>query len=129
MGKGNYLDAFDITEFDREDMVIVGTPDEIITKLMRYEAAGVDQLLRRFTGYEFHEPRQLIDVSDGNLSIRIDGNTAPVDATPPAGIHDRTLQRRWSEYALRAHACDHVFTGQLVKIDHPEGVLHGQSLL
>ena len=36
---------FDITEFDREDMVIVGTPDEIITKLMRYEEAGVDQLL------------------------------------------------------------------------------------
>lgn len=36
---------FDITEFDREDMVIVGTPDEVLEKLMRYEEAGVDQLL------------------------------------------------------------------------------------
>lgn len=36
---------FDITEFDREDMVIVGTPDEVLAKLMRYEEAGVDQLL------------------------------------------------------------------------------------
>ena len=36
---------FDITEFDREDMVVVGTPDECLTKLMRYEEAGVDQLL------------------------------------------------------------------------------------
>ena len=47
---------FDITEFDREDMVIVGTPDEIITKLMRYEAAGVDQLLCYLNfGYLPHE--------------------------------------------------------------------------
>jgi alkanesulfonate monooxygenase SsuD/methylene tetrahydromethanopterin reductase-like flavin-dependent oxidoreductase (luciferase family) len=36
---------FDIEEFDREDMVIVGTPDECLQKLLRYEAAGVDQLL------------------------------------------------------------------------------------
>jgi alkanesulfonate monooxygenase SsuD/methylene tetrahydromethanopterin reductase-like flavin-dependent oxidoreductase (luciferase family) len=32
---------FDITEFDREDMVVVGTPDECLTKLPRYEEAGV----------------------------------------------------------------------------------------
>jgi alkanesulfonate monooxygenase SsuD/methylene tetrahydromethanopterin reductase-like flavin-dependent oxidoreductase (luciferase family) len=36
---------FDITEFDREDMVIVGTPDECLKKLLRYEEAGVDQVL------------------------------------------------------------------------------------
>ena len=36
---------FDIHEFDREDMVIVGTPDECLTKLAHYEEAGVDQLL------------------------------------------------------------------------------------
>jgi len=36
---------FDIEEFDREDMVIVGTPEECIAKLLRYEEAGVDQLL------------------------------------------------------------------------------------
>lgn len=36
---------FDIEEFDREDMVIVGTPDECLKKLERYEEAGVDQLL------------------------------------------------------------------------------------
>ena len=36
---------FDITEFDREDMVIVGTPEECLKKLLRYEEAGVDQLL------------------------------------------------------------------------------------
>ena len=36
---------FDITEFDREDMVVVGTPDECLRKLARYEEAGVDQLL------------------------------------------------------------------------------------
>jgi alkanesulfonate monooxygenase SsuD/methylene tetrahydromethanopterin reductase-like flavin-dependent oxidoreductase (luciferase family) len=36
---------FDITEFDREDMVVVGTPDECLEKLLRYEEAGVDQLL------------------------------------------------------------------------------------
>jgi alkanesulfonate monooxygenase SsuD/methylene tetrahydromethanopterin reductase-like flavin-dependent oxidoreductase (luciferase family) len=36
---------FDITEFDREDMVIVGTPDECLEKFLKYEAAGVDQVL------------------------------------------------------------------------------------
>jgi len=36
---------FDITEFDREDMAIVGTPDECIEKFLRYEEAGVDQVL------------------------------------------------------------------------------------
>ncbi|HKR87458.1 MAG TPA: LLM class flavin-dependent oxidoreductase [Phenylobacterium sp.] len=36
---------FDITEFDKEDMVIVGTPEECVQKLLRYEEAGVDQLL------------------------------------------------------------------------------------
>jgi len=36
---------FDITEFDREDMVVVGTPDECLEKLARYDEIGVDQLL------------------------------------------------------------------------------------
>ena len=36
---------FDITEFDREDMVIVGTPDECLQKLARYDEIGVDQVL------------------------------------------------------------------------------------
>jgi alkanesulfonate monooxygenase SsuD/methylene tetrahydromethanopterin reductase-like flavin-dependent oxidoreductase (luciferase family) len=36
---------FDITEFDREDMVIVGTPDECLQKFIKYEEAGVDQVL------------------------------------------------------------------------------------
>ncbi|HMQ26897.1 MAG TPA: hypothetical protein PKA98_12980, partial [Acidimicrobiales bacterium] len=36
---------FDITEFDREDMVIVGTPDECLRKLARYDEIGVDQVL------------------------------------------------------------------------------------
>ena len=36
---------FDITQFDKEDMVIVGTPDECVEKLLKYEAVGVDQLL------------------------------------------------------------------------------------
>jgi alkanesulfonate monooxygenase SsuD/methylene tetrahydromethanopterin reductase-like flavin-dependent oxidoreductase (luciferase family) len=47
---------FDITEFDREDMVVVGTPDECLTKLARYEEAGVDQLLCYLNfGYLPHE--------------------------------------------------------------------------
>ncbi|HJT40379.1 MAG TPA: LLM class flavin-dependent oxidoreductase [Sphingobium sp.] len=47
---------FDITEFDREDMVIVGTPDECLKKLLRYEEAGVDQLLCYLNfGYLPHE--------------------------------------------------------------------------
>ena len=36
---------FDITHFDREDMVIVGTPDECLEKFLKYEEAGVDQVL------------------------------------------------------------------------------------
>lgn len=36
---------FDITEFDREDMAIVGTPDECLKKFLRYAEAGVDQVL------------------------------------------------------------------------------------
>lgn len=36
---------FDINEFDKEDMVIVGTPEECLEKLLRYEEVGVDQLL------------------------------------------------------------------------------------
>jgi alkanesulfonate monooxygenase SsuD/methylene tetrahydromethanopterin reductase-like flavin-dependent oxidoreductase (luciferase family) len=47
---------FDITEFDREDMVVVGTPDECLAKLARYEEAGVDQLLCYLNfGYLPHE--------------------------------------------------------------------------
>jgi alkanesulfonate monooxygenase SsuD/methylene tetrahydromethanopterin reductase-like flavin-dependent oxidoreductase (luciferase family) len=47
---------FDITEFDREDMVVVGTPDECLEKLLRYEEAGVDQLLCYLNfGYLPHE--------------------------------------------------------------------------
>jgi alkanesulfonate monooxygenase SsuD/methylene tetrahydromethanopterin reductase-like flavin-dependent oxidoreductase (luciferase family) len=36
---------FDITRFDEEDMVIVGTPEECLRKFLRYEEAGVDQVL------------------------------------------------------------------------------------
>lgn len=36
---------FDITRFDEEDMVIVGTPEECLAKFLRYEEAGVDQVL------------------------------------------------------------------------------------
>jgi alkanesulfonate monooxygenase SsuD/methylene tetrahydromethanopterin reductase-like flavin-dependent oxidoreductase (luciferase family) len=36
---------FDIHQFDREDMVIVGTPDECVEKFIKYEQAGVDQVL------------------------------------------------------------------------------------
>jgi alkanesulfonate monooxygenase SsuD/methylene tetrahydromethanopterin reductase-like flavin-dependent oxidoreductase (luciferase family) len=36
---------FDITQFDREDMVVVGTPDECVRKFLKYEEAGVDQVL------------------------------------------------------------------------------------
>ncbi|EQA99214.1 LLM class flavin-dependent oxidoreductase [Sphingobium baderi] len=36
---------FDLTEFDKEDMVIVGTPDECLEKFLKYEAMGVDQVL------------------------------------------------------------------------------------
>jgi alkanesulfonate monooxygenase SsuD/methylene tetrahydromethanopterin reductase-like flavin-dependent oxidoreductase (luciferase family) len=47
---------FDITEFDREDMVIVGTPDECLQQLLRWEEVGVDQLLCYLNfGYLPHE--------------------------------------------------------------------------
>ncbi|RYY41273.1 MAG: LLM class flavin-dependent oxidoreductase, partial [Sphingomonadales bacterium] len=47
---------FDITEFDREDMVVVGTPEECIAKFMKYDALGVDQLLCYLSfGYLPHE--------------------------------------------------------------------------
>jgi alkanesulfonate monooxygenase SsuD/methylene tetrahydromethanopterin reductase-like flavin-dependent oxidoreductase (luciferase family) len=36
---------FDITQFDKEDMVVVGTPEECLQKMFRYEEAGIDQLL------------------------------------------------------------------------------------
>jgi hypothetical protein len=36
---------FDIHQFDHEDMVIVGTPDECLEKFLKYEAAGIDQVL------------------------------------------------------------------------------------
>jgi alkanesulfonate monooxygenase SsuD/methylene tetrahydromethanopterin reductase-like flavin-dependent oxidoreductase (luciferase family) len=47
---------FDITQFDREDMVIVGTPEECLRKLLRYEEIGVDQVLCYLNfGYLPHE--------------------------------------------------------------------------
>jgi alkanesulfonate monooxygenase SsuD/methylene tetrahydromethanopterin reductase-like flavin-dependent oxidoreductase (luciferase family) len=36
---------FDIHSFDEQDMVIVGTPDECLRKFLKYEEAGVDQVL------------------------------------------------------------------------------------
>jgi alkanesulfonate monooxygenase SsuD/methylene tetrahydromethanopterin reductase-like flavin-dependent oxidoreductase (luciferase family) len=36
---------FDITTFDDQDMVIIGTPEECLRKLLKYEEAGVDQVL------------------------------------------------------------------------------------
>jgi alkanesulfonate monooxygenase SsuD/methylene tetrahydromethanopterin reductase-like flavin-dependent oxidoreductase (luciferase family) len=36
---------FDITKFDEEDMVIVGTPEECLAKFLRYEEVGIDQVL------------------------------------------------------------------------------------
>lgn len=47
---------FDITEFDREDMVVIGTPDECLQKFLKYDALGVDQLLCYLNfGYLPHE--------------------------------------------------------------------------
>ena len=47
---------FRLNEFDREDMVIVGTPDECFEKLLKYEEAGVDQVLCYLNfGYLPHE--------------------------------------------------------------------------
>lgn len=36
---------FDINTFDEQDMVIIGTPEECLRKFLRYEEAGVDQVL------------------------------------------------------------------------------------
>jgi alkanesulfonate monooxygenase SsuD/methylene tetrahydromethanopterin reductase-like flavin-dependent oxidoreductase (luciferase family) len=36
---------FDIHSFDEQDMVIVGTPEECLRKFLKYEEAGVDQVL------------------------------------------------------------------------------------
>ncbi len=36
---------FDIREFDDQDMVIIGTPEECLRKFLKYEEAGVDQVL------------------------------------------------------------------------------------
>jgi alkanesulfonate monooxygenase SsuD/methylene tetrahydromethanopterin reductase-like flavin-dependent oxidoreductase (luciferase family) len=36
---------FDLNRFDEEDMVIVGTPEECLQKLIKYDEAGVDQVL------------------------------------------------------------------------------------
>jgi alkanesulfonate monooxygenase SsuD/methylene tetrahydromethanopterin reductase-like flavin-dependent oxidoreductase (luciferase family) len=47
---------FDITHFDKEDMVIVGTPDECLEKFLKYEEAGVHQVLCYLNfGYLPHE--------------------------------------------------------------------------
>lgn len=37
--------AFDMNKFDEEDMVIIGTPDECLKKFLKYEEAGIDQVL------------------------------------------------------------------------------------
>jgi alkanesulfonate monooxygenase SsuD/methylene tetrahydromethanopterin reductase-like flavin-dependent oxidoreductase (luciferase family) len=36
---------FDLHKFDEEDMVIIGTPEECLRKFLKYEEAGVDQVL------------------------------------------------------------------------------------
>jgi alkanesulfonate monooxygenase SsuD/methylene tetrahydromethanopterin reductase-like flavin-dependent oxidoreductase (luciferase family) len=47
---------FDVRDFDKEDMVIVGTPDECLDQLLRWESVGVDQLLCYLNfGYLPHE--------------------------------------------------------------------------
>ena len=47
---------FDITQFDKEDMVIIGTPDECLEKFLKYDELGVDQLLCYLNfGYLPHE--------------------------------------------------------------------------
>ncbi|MFD0853231.1 LLM class flavin-dependent oxidoreductase, partial [Actinomadura adrarensis] len=35
----------DIRRYTEQDMIIIGTPEECLRKILRYEAAGVDQLL------------------------------------------------------------------------------------
>ena len=37
--------GFDMHHFDEQDMVIIGTPEECLQKFLRYEEAGVDQVL------------------------------------------------------------------------------------
>jgi alkanesulfonate monooxygenase SsuD/methylene tetrahydromethanopterin reductase-like flavin-dependent oxidoreductase (luciferase family) len=47
---------FDINMFDQQDMVIVGTPEECLQKFLKYEEAGVDQVLCYINfGYLPHE--------------------------------------------------------------------------
>ena len=36
---------FDIKSFDEQDMVIIGTPEECLKKFLKYEEAGVVQVL------------------------------------------------------------------------------------
>ena len=36
---------FDIHSFDEQDMVIIGTPEECLRKFIKYEEAGIDQVL------------------------------------------------------------------------------------
>jgi len=36
---------FDIDQFDKQDMVVVGTPDECLEKFLKYEEAGIDEVL------------------------------------------------------------------------------------
>ncbi|MCT2399119.1 LLM class flavin-dependent oxidoreductase [Novosphingobium mangrovi (ex Huang et al. 2023)] len=36
---------FDIHSFDEQDMVIIGTPEECLKKFLKYEDAGIDQVL------------------------------------------------------------------------------------
>jgi alkanesulfonate monooxygenase SsuD/methylene tetrahydromethanopterin reductase-like flavin-dependent oxidoreductase (luciferase family) len=49
-------EEFNIEQFDQEDMVIVGTPDECLEQLLRWEEVGVDQLLCYLNfGYLPHE--------------------------------------------------------------------------
>jgi alkanesulfonate monooxygenase SsuD/methylene tetrahydromethanopterin reductase-like flavin-dependent oxidoreductase (luciferase family) len=52
-----YADGdFKLEDFDNEDMVIIGTPDECLEKFIKYEAAGVDQVLCFLNfGYLTHE--------------------------------------------------------------------------
>ena len=35
----------DIKRYTDEDMIIIGTPEECLEKILRYEGAGIDQLL------------------------------------------------------------------------------------
>lgn len=47
---------FDVHHFDREDMIVIGTPDECLEKLLKYADIGVDQVLCYVNfGYLPHE--------------------------------------------------------------------------